>query len=210
MTSIQHALERRYATKQYDTSKKISDDDFATIMESLRLAPSSFGVQARKFIVVQSPEIRAKLKAASRSQSQLTDASHIVVLLAKKDFTGSDIDEYMNDISSKRWVDIDQLEWFKNAIIGATQHRSQPEKEVRNKKQTYIALWFWLLTAAMLGIDATPMEWIDAEQYDEILWLQNSPYTTSVVLALWYRSESDTTQHYKKVRFDADKIIAYV
>lgn len=160
-------------------------------------------------MVVQNPDIREKLQAASWGQPQLTTASHIIVLLAKKDYTEKDVDEYMADVAQTRWLEVAQLDGFKQAILGAVQHRSQADKEVRNKKQTYIALGFGLLTAAHLGIDATPMEWFDPKQYDEILWLQDSEYTTSVVLALWYRSPEDATQHYKKVRFAAEKVIEY-
>lgn len=210
MYPIPQALQRRYATKAYDTSKKISDTDLNTILESLRLAPSSFGVQAWKFLVVNNPTIREKLQAASWGQPQLTTASHIVVLLAKKDYTEKDVDEYMADVAATRWLNVANLDWFKNAILGAISHRSQAEKETRNKKQTYIALGFGLLTAAHLGIDTTPMEWFDPKQYDEILGLTDSEYTTSVVLALWYRSSEDQTQHYKKVRFSSDKVISFI
>lgn len=210
MYPIPQALQRRYATKAYDESKKISDTDLNTILESLRLAPSSFGVQAWKFLVVTDPTIREKLQAASWGQPQLTTASHIVVLLAKKDYTEKDVDTYMADIAATRWLDVAQLDWFKQAILGAISHRSQADKEIRNKKQTYIALGFGLLTAAHLGIDTTPMEGLDPKQYDEILWLTEWEYTTSVVLALWYRSPEDQTQHYKKVRYSADKVISFI
>ena len=84
-------LNWRYATKQFDPNRKISDQDWATIEQALLLTPSSGGLQPWKFIVVTDPAVRAKLLPASYGQAQITDASHLVVFAAKKNFSEADV-----------------------------------------------------------------------------------------------------------------------
>ena len=72
-------LHWRYAVKKFDPSQKISEADWFVLEESLRLAPSSYGLQPWKFIVVQNPEIRATLTPVSWNQTQVQDCSHYVV-----------------------------------------------------------------------------------------------------------------------------------
>ncbi len=208
MKTISEALKRRYATKKYDTSKKVSAEDLQTILEAMRFAPSSFWVQAWKFMVIENPELRAKLKDASRGQPQLTDASHVIVLTVKNDYTENDADEYMASVATTRNIPVESLSWFKWAIMWAIGHLDANGKKMRNSKQAYIALGFGLMAAAQLWIDTTPMEWFNADQYNEILWLKD--YSAAVVLAVGYRSTEDETQNYAKVRFDANKIIEFI
>ncbi|NCN41420.1 NAD(P)H-dependent oxidoreductase, partial [bacterium] len=78
--TITEALNWRYATKEFDTQKKVSDDDLKTILESARLAPSSFGIEPWKFLVVTNPELREKIRKVSYDQSKVTDASHLIIL----------------------------------------------------------------------------------------------------------------------------------
>ncbi len=93
------ALRWRYATKQFDATRKIPGDIWAAIEESLVLTPSSFGLQPWKFVVVNDPAIRAKLLAESWNQKQVTDASHLLVLAARTDLTASDIDTWIRRMS---------------------------------------------------------------------------------------------------------------
>src|SRR3954469_15108820 len=88
-------LNWRYATKQFDPTRKISASDWTTLEEALRLTPSSFGLQPWKFIVVTDPAVRANLRPASWNQTQITDASHLVVLAAKTDFGETEIDAHI-------------------------------------------------------------------------------------------------------------------
>lgn len=140
MSTILEALNRRYATKAYDATKKVSDEDLHTILEAMRLSPSSYGLQPWKFIVVTNPELRETLKAASYGQPQITDASHLIVLTVKKDMTESDINAYMESIATTRNMPIESLDGFKNMLLGATGHLDHAMKESWNMKQAYIAL----------------------------------------------------------------------
>lgn len=207
MSTILEALNRRYATKAYDATKKVSDENLHTILEAMRLSPSSYGLQPWKFIVVTNAELREKLKAASYGQPQITDASHLIVLTVKKDMTEADVNAYIESIATTRNMPIESLDGFKNMLLGAIGNLDQAMKQTWNTKQAYIALGIGLITAASLKIDATPMEGFNPSQYNEILGLTD--YTTAVIMPIGYRSESDDSQHYAKVRFSAEQVIEY-
>ncbi len=102
MNKLIEDLNWRYATKKYDTTKKISAEDFNTIKESLRLSPSSFGLQPLKYIVIENKELREELKVHSFNQSQITDASHMIVFCTFIDIKENHIDQYIENIAKTR------------------------------------------------------------------------------------------------------------
>ncbi|HCY21630.1 TPA: NAD(P)H-dependent oxidoreductase [Patescibacteria group bacterium] len=177
MNNIIEALNRRYATKKFDTNKKINQEDFTTLLESLRLAPSSFGLQPWKFIHVKTPEIRTELQNNSRGQAQVTEASDLIVIAVKTTMDENDVEEYTQSIQKIRAVnvseiseaDIKKLLDYKNMMIGTITSRTPEQIKSWNQKQAYIAMGFLLETCAILGIDACPMEGFDPNKYDEIL-----------------------------------------
>jgi nitroreductase len=112
MNKIIEDLNWRYATKKYDTTKKISAEDFNTIKESLRLSPSSFGLQPLKYIVVENKELREELKVHSFNQSQITDASHMIVFCSFIDIKENHIDQYIENIAKTRSQDVEKIVGF--------------------------------------------------------------------------------------------------
>jgi nitroreductase len=200
MKNITQTLEWRYATKHYDTTKKISDTDLHTLKESIRLSPSSYGLQPFKVIEVTNGEIREKLKAASWNQSQLTDASSIFVFSARADIIDTDIDAFIALNAQVRNVSIESLAGYANMIKGTLSTQTPEQKHIWAAKQSYIALGFVLGAAAILEIDATPMEGFDKTQYDAILGLSEKGLKSVVVCALGYRSSEDTSATLPKVR----------
>ncbi len=217
MKNLIETLNWRYATKQFDINKKLNQSDLDILFEVMRLAPSAFGLQPWKFIHVQNPEIRAKLKENSRWQPQITDASDMIVIATKNNLQESDIEEYIQDIIQTRKVDIenlpedfknmDKLVEFKNMMFGTISSRTQEQLKWRNQKQAYICLWFLLSACAHMWIDACPMEGFDPEKYNEILWLNDLWLTATVVVTLGYRSSEDKYADLKKVRFVKEKLI---
>jgi nitroreductase len=113
MASIIEDMQWRYACKEFDASKKISDEDFNTLLESLRLTASSFGMQLWNFVVVKNPDLREQLVDKSWGQRQVADASHLIVLCSRDDATEADIDAYIDDIVSTRKVERETLDGFK-------------------------------------------------------------------------------------------------
>lgn len=202
------ALHWRYATKKYDPSKKISDQDLNTLLESVRLSPSSYGLQPFKVILVESPEIREQLKAHSWNQTQTTEASHFLVFAANKQLPDTDIDSHIERTAKTRERAISELKGYGDFVKSKVQLLNSDEIANWNAKQAYIAMGFLLFQAALLEIDATPMEGLDPTAYDAILDLTD--HHTDFSVALGYRSEEDSLQHAAKVRKTAQELIEKV
>lgn len=201
-------LEWRYATKIFDADKKISDVDFDELMEAARLAPTSYGLQLWKIFIVKNPEIRKLLKEASYNQTQITDASHLVVFATPKIVDEKTIDKFIELVAETREVPLHSLDGYRNSIITAVQNKTK-NNELGNwsAKQAYIALGFLLETSALKNIDSCPMEGFDSKKFDEILELDKLGFESRVVCPLGYRSEKDTYANAKKVRFSKEETI---
>jgi nitroreductase len=207
--TLQQALEWRYATKVFDATKKLSDADLNDLLTSLQMAPSSFGLQPWKFFVITNPELREKLKAVSWNQSQVTDASHLIVLARQTDMTATHIQTYIDDIKNTRGIPAESLEGYKQMMSGFIAKFTPEERASWMEKQIYIALGFLMLAAATKGIDACPMEGFDAKAYDDILGLNAQGYTTTVLCPVGYRSQNDTYATLKKVRYPLSQVVSF-
>lgn len=207
---ITEKLNWRYAAKSYDREKKIAAENWSALENALALAPSSFGIQPYKFIVVKNEQIREKLRAAAWGQPQLTDASHLVVFAYKKVLTDADIEHYIDRIAAVRGQHRETLADYEQVMKdSAKKAYDEGYIETWNSRQAYIALGFLLETAALLEIDATPIEGFDAAQFNEILGLTD--YSAVVVAALGYRdAENDWLAGLAKVRMPKDELIVNV
>jgi nitroreductase len=85
-------LNWRYATKKFDSAYKIPESEIEKVKSIIKLSPSSFGLQPYKVLIVTNPDVREKLKEASWNQSQITDASHLLVFVRNKVVNESDVD----------------------------------------------------------------------------------------------------------------------
>lgn len=206
-TEIISALQWRYATKQFDTSKKIDDQTLETLIQSLRLAPSSFGLQPWSFVIVSDPEKRWQLLEHARGQKQITEASHLIVLCRKINVDEDLVQSYISDTAQTRGVSVESLDGFKGMLSGFVQQKDASELATRASKQIYIALGFLLETAALLQIDACPMEWFNPAKFDEILGLEQLGLASVVACPVGYRSAEDKYAQTAKVRFASDAII---
>ena len=204
------AMNWRYATKKFDTEKKLTDEQFAIITEAMRLAPSSFGLQPWKFVVIKDPAVRAKLREAGYGQAQITDSSHFIVLCVRTDVDNAFVDHYMQSIAETRGMPVEALSGFADAIKGSMANKTPEEVVAWSSKQVYIALGVALLAAAENEIDAAPMEGFVNAQFDEILGLKAQNLESRVMLSLGFRSDEDETAHYKKARFGADEVFVTV
>ena len=175
------ALKWRYATKQFDPSKKIDAQTWQTLEDALVLSPSSFGLQPWKFIVVTDPEVRKKLHPVSYNQPQILDASHLVVFAAKNPPTPEDIDAYVARTAEVRGVTVEALEGFKGMMLGSLARMDAAQGHRWAARQTYIALGIFLASAAMMGIDACPMEGFQPDKYDEILGLKEKRLAQAII-----------------------------
>src|SRR5258708_3176408 len=201
----------RYATKQFDRERKISAQDWATLEETLVLTPSSFGLQPWKFIVVTDPMVRERLVEASWSQKQIVDASHLVVFAVKKSLSEQDVDSYVDRIAAVRGVAREALSQYRNVMVGIViKGMDTAARTAWAARQSYIALGNFLNSAALLGIDACPMEGIEPLKYDAILDLDQQGLSTVVVATAGYRAASDDYAALKKVRFPKEEVLVTV
>lgn len=204
------ALRWRYATKKFDSSRKIPDAIWDALEESLVLTPSSFGLQPWKFLVVKDAGLRALLSAESWRQPQVTDASHYVVLTARTDLEKSDIDLWMKRMSEVQGSSLEAVAPLKGVIEGFAQAMSHEARHTWNTRQVYIALGQLMASAAALGIDTCPMEGLSPTGYDHVLGLEGSGYATVVACALGYRAADDRAATLPKARYDRSKVISHL
>jgi len=203
-------LKWRYAAKAYDKSKKVSAEDLEILEEAMLLAPSGFGLQPYKVFVIEDPEIREKLKPAAYNQPPITDASHVLVFAYKKTVTDSDIDIFVERHVEVRGQTRESLAGLETAVKAAMRNSVESGQiETWSSRQPYIALGFLLETAAMLGIDATPMEGFDPEKVNEVLGLTD--HSAVVIAAIGYRDhENDWLAKLPKVRKPKSDLIEHI
>ncbi|MCB7481064.1 NAD(P)H-dependent oxidoreductase [Christiangramia sediminis] len=203
-------LNWRYATKKFDSEKEISQQDLNTLLESIQLTASSYGLQPYEVIVVKDQEKREKLKAAAWNQTQITDASYLLVFANLKSVSEKYVDTYLNNIAETRNLKREDLKGMEDMIKNTTLQLSEQDQNDWAAKQAYIALGNLLSAAANLKIDTCPMEGFDAGKFDEILGLKNKNLTTAVIAPIGYRSEEDQYQHLAKVRKSKSDLIEII
>ncbi|AKH33153.1 Putative NAD(P)H nitroreductase YfkO [candidate division SR1 bacterium Aalborg_AAW-1] len=206
-TELLNALNWRYATKSFDKEKKLDANQLDTLLESLRLSPSSFGLQGRGFVVVENPELRQQLLPYARNQPQVVDSSHLIVLCRRTDVDADFVNRYFEDIAHTRNIDISALDGYKNMVLGSVEGKSKEDLAIWLSKQTYIAQGVLLTTCALLGIDACPMEGFDSAKFDEILGLFDYNLASCVITPVGFRSSDDGYSHAPKVRFAKEDLI---
>jgi nitroreductase / dihydropteridine reductase len=207
MSNSIEALKWRYATKQYDVTKKLSGEQVATIKEALRLAPSSFGLQPWHFVVVENADLRTKLRAAGYNQPQITDASHLVVLASEKNVDATLVAKYMESIAKQKGIAVENLAGFSTMLNGAIAAKGEAGAREWAARQVYIALGVVVTVAALEGIDASPMEGFNNKQFDEILGLGEKGLASQAIVALGFRSADDEAAGAPKVRYAESEVI---
>lgn len=201
-------LNWRYATKEFDSSKKIPTETIAALQEALVLTPSSFGLQPWKFFIVEDQSVKDQFPAVSWNQLQPKDCSHLVVLAAKTDYKRENVGEFVARMAVVRGVSEESLAGYEQFAGGFVDTASeQGWIDTWAQKQVYIALGQLMFAAAALGVDACPMEGIDLAAYDKILGLEGSGYSTVVACPLGYRSGTDKYASAPKVRFKKSELI---
>jgi nitroreductase len=199
-------LQWRYAVKKFNSSLKISSELWQTLEDALVLSPSSFGLQPWKFFVVKNPEVRKKLQAVAWNQSQIVDASHLVVFAAKKNLNADDVRRFISLTADVRGVSKESLAPYQGMMEGFA---AKPPMDINEwaARQVYIALGNFLTSAALLGVDACPMEGLDRAKFDEILGLDKKGYATAVIATAGYRATDDKYADAPKVRYPKSQVI---
>jgi nitroreductase len=200
MQNTLDALNWRYATKRYDPSKKIPEETFELLLESIRLTPSSYGMQPLKILNVENKELREKIKPIAWNQQQVVDASHLLVFCYQPNPGEQEVKEHVNRMATVRQKPVESLEGFQNHVIQALEDMGEENRAIWTSKQTYIALGQLLLSCALEKIDATPMEGFDAQALNELLELPQKGYKASLLCPMGYRHSEDLYSSLQKVR----------
>ena len=196
------ALSWRYATKVFDATKKIPADVWAALEQALVLTPTSYGLQPYQFLIVQDAAKRAALLPHSWGQKQVVDCSHFVVFTARTEMAEADVDKLIQRTVDLRKLPANALEAYRGMMLGDVVNG--PRGKAAHEwaaRQSYIALGNIMTCAAVLGVDACPMEGLNPVEYDNILGLNGSGYKTVVACAFGYRVASDKYASLAKVRF---------
>jgi nitroreductase len=205
------ALQWRYATKVFDPNKKIPAGAWQTLERALVLSPSSYGLQPYRFLVIHDPAKRAELLPHSWNQKQVVDASHLVVFAARTKITAADVDKLIGRTSLIRKIPADSLNFYRDLMLGDLVNG--PRSKIVFEwaaRQAYLALGNLLTCAAVLGVDACPMEGFVPGEYDRVLGLPGTDYATVVVCALGYRAVGDKYASLPKVRFEAGDLVRQI
>ena len=211
---LHETLMRRYATKMFKKGEKIPEEKWAAVEEAMLYAPTSSGLQPVGVVVVEEAGIREKLREASYGQAQITDASKIVIFCARTNVEETDAQRLVERIAEVRRVGVETMEGFRGMVAGMIKmheaHGGPAAVEAWAARQVYILLGFLLTSAALLGLDACPMEGFDPSKYDQILGLSKRGLAAKAVAAVGFRDPADKYATLPKVRFPADKIIIHL
>ena len=210
------AMQFRHATKEFDSTKKISDENFKTILEIGRLSPSSFGFEPWKFVVLQNQALREKVKTiAWGSQGQALTASHFVIILARKKacmlHNSKYIQHILNDIKHLPEDVITQYKGFYENFQKVDFNLLESDRALFDWscKQTYLALANMMTGAAYMQIDSCPMEGFVADKMEvflrDELKIDTEEFGASVMVAFGYRSNPPK----EKVRQDLDAVTSW-
>ncbi len=211
MTAVIDKLNWRYATKKFDPAKTVDQATLERILEAVRLAPTSSGLQPFEILVVKNPELRAKIREVGWNQSQITEASHLLVFAAWDNITPERINMMFDLTNEVRGFVNEGWEAYRKQLQGIVAARGDAANFDAAARQAYIALGVALVAAAFEGVDATPMEGFDPAAVDQILSLKERNLRSVVILPLGYRQpEGDWLVDLKKVRRPRDQFISEI
>jgi nitroreductase len=200
------ALEWRYACKKFDADKRISDTDLDTILDSIQLTPSSYGLQPIKVLLIETKELREQIKPIAWNQAQVVDASHLLVFCHYTALSESYVDQHVSLMANTRNLPIEKLQGFGTHVKSSIATMDADHVNQWTGKQTYIALGQVLLSCALLKIDATPMEGFDRKALDNLLDLSKDGLSSSLLCPIGYRHAEDPYITLKKVRKTKDAL----
>ena len=189
------ALDFRHACKNFDETKKITEEQIRFILEAGHKSPSSFGMEPWKFLVISNDELRAKLRPLCWNQPQITNSSHVVLILAAID--GVKVE---SGVPAKRFgrreMPQEKKDFYINLYATHLKEVLSSDKNIYSwtARQCYIAAGNMMTAAAFIGIDSCPIEGFDKEKVEELLELDTSKYQLAMVLPFGYRIDPQSSQ----------------
>ena len=201
-------LKWRYATKAYDSTKKVDQKDVDKIIEAARLAPTSSGLQQFRVMVITNQELKEKIVPIAMDQQNIAQCSHLLVFVAWDKYTEKRIDDIYNYTTDQRGLPRGRFDSYTNKLKALYLPQNAEENFAHTARQAYIGLGLALAQAAELKVDSTPMEGFDNKALDELLGLRSKGLRSVVLMPLGYRDNTnDWLVKMKKVRIPKDNFV---
>ena len=205
--SFEEAMEFRHACKLFDDTKTVSDEDMRFILEAGRKSPSSFGMEAWKFLVITNEELKAKLRPVCWDQAQITSCSHLVVVLAGIESVKVESGEVKKRFA-RREMPQESLDFYMQLYADHLKETLSTDENIYawTAKQTAIAVANMMTAGASIGIDSCPIEGYDKKQVEEILQLDTTKFQLAMVLPFGYRLNAQSQQ----IRLPFDEVVEFI
>jgi len=201
------AMNFRHACKAFNTTKKISDEEMHYILECGRKSPSSFGMEAWKFLVITNEALKAKLRPACWDQEQITSCSHLVIVLTGIESVKVESGEVKKRFA-RRDMPKESLDMYMGLYVNHLEQTLSSDENIYcwTAKQSYIAASNMMTGAAFIGIDSCPIEGFEKEKVEEILELNTKQYQLAMVLPFGYRLNPQPEQ----IRLSFDEVVEFI
>ena len=201
------SLKWRYAVKKFDSNKSLTEAQINTLKDAFNLTATSYGLQPLKLVVLNNKMIQKELVAHSWNQSQVLDASHLLVICIPKQYSSEEVEKYFSLVQKIRNTPAEINKPFQEFLTAEIKKKTQEELFLWNKNQAYIALGNLLTICALEKIDSCPMEGFIPEKYNEVLKLDSHNLTATLVLPVGFRAEDDYMKDLKKVRKNIKDVV---
>jgi len=197
--SIAH-LKWRYAVKKFDSKRVLSSEKVEGLKHAFNLTATSYGLQPIKMLLVQNKELQKQLVPCSYGQSQVENASHVLVICVEKVIDKEFITQYFKRVKSIRGTSDAILKPFKDSLVADFSKKEAKEVKTWATNQAYLALGNLLSFCALEEIDSCPMEGFIPKEYDKLLGINEKGLTSVLVLPVGYRAKDDLFSRMEKVR----------
>lgn len=199
-------LNWRYATKEFDTSKKVSRGDLDEIIEVFRLSASGFWLQPWKLFVIEDEDLKKQIMGAAWNQKQVWENSYLLVFAKNLNVDKNLVDKYLDRSAELNWISRYDLSGYEQTLLWFVDSTPREYLQIFSENQVYLSLWNILAFLADKKIDSCPVWGFDNEKVDAILSLRDKWFASVILLPIGYRSENDTNLKRKKVRFEKEDI----
>lgn len=197
---ILEAMKNRHAVKAH-TGEKVEAEKVRTILEAARLSPTASGLQPVKIVVVTNKALKKELRKVGDNQRQIEECSHLLVFAAWDKYTDERIAEIIDYTEAQRKLPEDKMEKMKQGLIKKLTNLSDVRGYAHSSNQAAITFGVAVATAALLQVDASPMEGFDPPAFDKLLGLDKEGFKSLYLLALGHKDvENDWMDKLKKVR----------
>jgi len=201
-------LKWRYATKKFDASKQVAQEDVDKIIEAARLAPTSSGLQQFRVIVITDQELKNKIVPIAFDQQIVADCSHLLVFAAWDRYTEERIDKIYDFTTDERGLPRGRFGSYTAKLKSIYLPQSAEENFIHTARQAYIGFGLSIAMAAELKVDCTPMEGFVTSELDKLLGLSEKGLKSVTMLPLGYRDpEGDWLATMKKVRNPKEEFV---